>query len=374
MNGPSDATRAARRRRAEGTIDSFSGVRLSIARRLAVMAKTELADKVHVTPSAITQLERGEFRPTTVVASRLALALGVPVDFFAASTASQPIPASAAHFRSVRSTPANRREQALAFAELSLELCTAIEDWVDLPRVDLPELGEHNLQTTDGATAAAAAARAALDVAPGPVPHVVRLLEARGVLVLTLPEHLLDRRVDAFSTSAGHRPLVLLSPMKDDKARSRFDAAHELGHLLLHHDVEPGSRIVESQAQNFAAAFLAPPEQIVDDLPRRVNWETLLRAKRKWGISLRALIYRSHTLGLITDSAFRRANIQLSKWGNPERGPIGPPESPGMLGRATDLLIHAGTSIDALADHAGMPAAHTQQLVASATDARPIVG
>jgi Zn-dependent peptidase ImmA (M78 family) len=158
------------------------------------------------------------------------------------------------------------------------------------------------------------------------------------VLALALPDHLVDRRVDAFSTSAPHRPVVLLSPMKDDQARSRFDAAHELGHLLLHHDVEPGSRIVEGQAQNFAAAFLAPAEEIVDDLPRRVDRDALLRAKRRWGISLRALIYRAHALGVITESAFRRANIQLSTWGNPERGPLGPPESPGLLGRATSCL------------------------------------
>lgn len=337
------------------------------------MPKAELAGRVHVTPSAITQLERGDFRPTTIVAARLALALGVPLDFFSSLISAAPIPASSAHFRSLRSTPANRREQALAFAELAMELCVAIEDWVDLPAVKLPELDGHDLSTAAGAAAAAAAARAALDVTPGPVPHVVRLIEAHGVLVLALPDHLVDRRVDAFSTSAAHRPIVLLSPMKDDKARSRFDAAHELGHLLLHHDVEPGSRIVESQAQNFAAAFLAPAEEIVEDLPRRVDWDALLRAKRRWGISLRALIYRAHTLGVITESAFRRANIQLSTWGNPERGPLGPPESPGLLGRATDLLAGAGTSIGDLAHHAGMPAEQARYLIAAATDQRPVL-
>lgn len=334
------------------------------------MPKTDLAARVHVTPSAITQLERGDFRPTTVVAARLSLALGVPLEFFS-SSAAEPIPASAAHFRSLRSTPANRREQALAFAELALELCIAIEDWVDLPPVSLPELGGHNLATAAGAASAAAAARSALGVVPGPVPHAVRLLESCGVLVLTLPDHLLDRRVDAFSTGVARRPLVLLSPMKDDKARSRFDAAHELGHLLLHHDVEPGSRIAESQAQNFAAGFLAPADEIVDDLPRRVDWEALLRAKRKWGISLRALVYRAHTLELITDSAFRRANIQLSKWGHPERGPLGPPESPSILGRATRLLGEAGTSIEMIAHHASLPLEQAQQLVAAATNDRP---
>lgn len=191
------------------------------------------------------------------------------------------------------------------------------------------------------------------------------------MLVLRLPDDCVDRRVDAFSTRATTRPLVLLSPMKDDKARSRFDAAHELGHLVMHPDVEPGSKIVESQAQAFAAEFLMPADEVRADLPQRVDWERLHAAKRRWGTSLRALVYRAHALGLLSEPAYRRANMQLAQDGNPEAGPLGPPESPTLLGSAAQLLADHGTAVDQLAGAARLPLQRVHHVLLAGSDTRP---
>jgi Zn-dependent peptidase ImmA (M78 family)/transcriptional regulator with XRE-family HTH domain len=375
---PNDRSLAARQRRALGTVDTFSGARLSIARRLARLPRTELAAMAGISPAAITQLERDQIRPTTTVAAQLSLALGVPAEFLRYAGAPQSIPASAAHFRSLRSTPAMSRDQALAFAELGLEVLTAIEDFVDLPAVSLPELdlallSSARLGSADGVATAADQARTALGLAAGPVPHVVRLLEAHGVFVLRLPGDLVDHRVDAFSTNAGPRPAVLLSTEKDDKARSRFDAAHELGHLLLHHDAEPGSKVIENEAHAFAAAFLTPADQVTEDLPRRLDWPAFYRAKRRWGVSLRALVYRAHDLKLLNDSAYRRANVELASRGNPEPGPLGPPESPSLLGTAVTMLADSGITVADLARHARLPVPQVEAVVAAATDRRPAI-
>jgi Zn-dependent peptidase ImmA (M78 family)/transcriptional regulator with XRE-family HTH domain len=371
MIPPQDRAAAARRRRAQGTVDSFSGSRLAIARRMARLPRTELAAKLGISPTAITQLEREQIRPTTTVAAELCLALGVPADFLLRSVSAQHIPASTVHFRSLRATPALSRDQAIAFAELGLEILTVIEDYIDLPPVTLPEIDVSHCDTPEGLADAARQAREALGVVDGPVPHVVRLLEAHGVFVLRLPDDLVDRRVDAFSTTAASRPVVLLSPLKDDRARSRFDAAHELGHLLLHHDAEPGSKVIENQAHTFAAAFLTPADQIIDDLPRRLDWPTFYRAKRRWGVSLKALVYRAHSLNLLSDSAYRRANVQLAEWGNPEPGPLGPPESPSLLGTAVSMLADAGVTIEDIAQHASLPVERVHQIVEAGTDRRP---
>ena len=371
MSAPGERAAAARRRRAQGTVDTFSGARLGIARRIARLPRTELAALVGISPAAITQLERDLIRPTTTVAAQLSLALGVPGDFLVRSVSSYPIPASCAHFRSLRSTPAMSRDQALAFAELGLEVLAAVEDFADLPEVRLPQLDASHIDTPDALAQAARQARDALSVANGPVPHVVRLLEAHGVFVLRLSDQLVDPRVDAFSTTAASRPVVLLSPLKDDKARSRFDAAHELGHLLLHHDAEPGSKVIENQAHAFAAAFLTPADQVAEDLPRRLDWAAFHAAKRRWGVSLKALVYRAHSLKLISESSYRRANIQLAEWGNPEPGPLGPPESPSLLGTAIDMLSEIGVTIHDIAEHASLPVDRVLHIVGAATDRRP---
>nr|WP_281387156.1 ImmA/IrrE family metallo-endopeptidase [Jiangella mangrovi] len=199
---------------------------------------------------------------------------------------------------------------------------------------------------------------------------MVRLLEAHGIVVLRLPREI-DHRVDAFSTEAGHRPLVLLSPVKDDRARSRFDAAHELAHLVMHQDVDPGSKIVERQADTFASEFLAPSTELEPELPRRVDWDALAQAKTKWGISLAALVHRAHRLGLWGEHAYRRANQHLAALGYPEPTPLGPPESPYLLGAAVELLSDAGTTIDDLAVAGRLPVGQIEEIVAAGSETRP---
>jgi Zn-dependent peptidase ImmA (M78 family)/transcriptional regulator with XRE-family HTH domain len=366
----SPARLAARRRRAAGTATDFDGARLALARRLARQPRTALAARTSVTAAAITQYERGQARPTAPVLAELSLALGVPAEFFRHGQPVQALSSNAAHFRSLRATPALARDQALAFAELAVAVVEAVEQYVDLPAVDLPEFPVAADAPATAVAEAARATRAHFQLAPGPVSHVVRLLEAYGVLVLRLPDDLVDRRVDAFSTRATTRPLVLLSPMKDDKARSRFDAAHELGHLVMHPDVEPGSRIVENQAHAFAAEFLMPASQISGELPHRLDWEGLHAAKRRWGVSLRALVYRAHALEVMSEAAYRRANVQLAQQGNPEAGPLGPPEAPSLLGSAQQLLAEHGMTIEQLAVAARLPLEQVHHVLRAGSDTR----
>jgi hypothetical protein len=205
------------------------------------------------------------------------------------------------------------------------------------------------------------------------VPNLVRLLEAHGVLVVRL-DHDDLRRVDAFSHHHGHRAVVLLNPAKNDKARSRFDAAHELGHLVVHHDIEAGSRLVENQANAFAAEFLAPAAEIETDLPATIDWPALQKLKRRWGISLKALVMRARTLDRFTDATYQRAMRQLAGFGLPEPGPLGPPEVPVLLPRAMDLL-GGPAALRRVAADAGLPVAVVERVwrAAGGDDQRPAV-
>jgi Zn-dependent peptidase ImmA (M78 family)/transcriptional regulator with XRE-family HTH domain len=373
MTDGSTRVSAARRRRSSGVAEDFDGRRLAVARRLACMPRSELARRIEVTPAAVTQYERGLARPTVTVLNRVALALGMSREFFSRGLDIPEVRSSTAHFRSLRSTPANRRDQALAFGELSLAVLDLIERYVDLPPVRLPSVELPGQPSEADIVDVAGRVRRDMRVAPGPVPHVVRLLEAHGVLVVRLPVEGFDPRVDAFSSSetASGRPLVLMSPLKDDKARSRFDASHELGHLVMHAGIEPGSTVIESQAMAFAAEFLMPRAEIEDSLPSRVDWERFHALKRHWGVSLRALVYRAHTLGRLSDVSYRRANRQLRSWGYPEPGPLGPPESPSVLGAAAELLEQSGTRLASLAEAARIPPESLRAVLAAGRGDKP---
>lgn len=210
-----------------------------------------------VTPAAISQLECGDANPTDAKVDLMALALGVPVEFLR-------MPMEEIHegfFRSLQKSSVAQRRRARSLAHLVHDLAIEPSGDVLLADVSLPlfpveTLDERSPLVADGARKV----RAAWGVAPGPIPDVVGLLEAHGVLVLRLP---LDAsEVDAFSLPSADRPVVVLGTDKGDRARSRFDAAHELGHLVMHGESVWGVKEVENQAHKFAAECLMPAAEI----------------------------------------------------------------------------------------------------------------
>lgn len=347
----------------------FDPQRLTLARRLRGLRRTELARRIAVTPAAVSQYERGQTRPTLPAVASMALALGLPPEFFTLSRPLQPGAASSPHFRSLRTTTQLDRDQALAFAELSADILTELERHVVLPELLLPDLRVPGQLEPAGIAALAAQSREYFKLEPGPVPHVVRLLEAAGVLVLRLPRA--SEQVDAFSAHFPSRPVVLLNPAKQDAARSRFDAAHELAHLVLHFDAEPGSRLVENEADGFAADFLMPAAEIAGELPRKLDWEMLFWLKQRWGVSLKALVYRAHHLGIIGDTAYRRGMEQLRAWGYPEPTPLRTSESPGLLALARDAMRESGQGIAEMAATLHLPPEVLTEVIDCGSDQRP---
>src|SRR5690606_25667883 len=70
------------------------------------------------------------------------------------------------------------------------------------------------------------------------------------------------------------------------------------------------------------------------------RWEQLFNLKRRWKVSVRAIIYRAHSLGLIDSRQYRSANIYLSKIGRAEPlDEILEMESPILLNDTFDLLL-----------------------------------
>ncbi|MFC7279230.1 XRE family transcriptional regulator [Paractinoplanes rhizophilus] len=333
-------------------VAAFQANALTLGRRWRHLTKKELAERTGVTAAAVSQYELGQARPSAGVLGRLALALALPVEFFAAGFPTPATPGHA-HFRSLRATTQAERDQALAFGEIAWRVIDVVDRYVHLPELRLPQLDLPDPATPAAIEAAALDARSAFGLGDEPIPHVTRLLETHGVVVLTLPDG--SDRVDAFSHWYGRWPFVFASPTKNDKARSRMDAAHELAHLLLHHDAEPGSQILERQATTFASQFLAPTMLLRDELPSRLDFERLHELKRRWGMSLKALVYRGHAMGIYRDHTYRRGMSLLAEWGYPEPGDLGPREAPSLMSRAGQLLTSRGISLDELAGRAALP-------------------
>jgi Zn-dependent peptidase ImmA (M78 family) len=151
---------------------------------------------------------------------------------------------------------------------------------------------------------------------------MVRLLEAKGVRVFSLAEECLE--VDAFSFWRGNRPLVFLNTMKSAE-HSRFDAAHELGHLVLHPHGQPNGRQAEREANTFAGAFLMPRSSLLAYAPRSATLPDLIRAKSIWKVSPAALAYRMREAGILSEWYYRALCVEIQKFGYRQVEPNGQP-------------------------------------------------
>ena len=324
----------------------FDGARLTLARHLAGIRKSELAVLIEKSATAVAAWESGAKHPTAATVAQLALSLSVDPGFFAIRPENVAAISATPHFRSLRSTSQRARDQAYAYGQLSVDIASSLERHVEFPDPDMPSLPVSS-DDLDGDTPERAAqlVRKEWGIEAGPAGHLVRLLENHGVLVIFSPPQ--TASVDAYSFNSKLRPVVLLNPIKRDYYRQRFDVAHELGHLIMHSDAEPGSRIVEDQAHRFAAELLMPVDQIRDFLPASMGgnvWQTLARLKEQWGVSIQALLYRARWLGRLSDVSYRNAMTTISArgWRRNEPGLVSAIEQPSLLPRAMELLTQEG--------------------------------
>jgi Zn-dependent peptidase ImmA (M78 family) len=146
------------------------------------------------------------------------------------------------------------------------------------------------------------------------------LLESKGVRVFSLA---IDaKEVDAFSMWYGGKPFVFLNTFKSAE-HCRFDAAHELGHLVLHRHGQCQGSELEREANAFASAFLMPRKSVLSNGPRQATLPGLVQHKKYWTVSVAALNYRLHALGMTTDWTYRTLCIQLAEAGYRIREPEG---------------------------------------------------
>jgi Zn-dependent peptidase ImmA (M78 family) len=187
-----------------------------------------------------------------------------------------------------------------------------------------------------------------------PIANVVELLERNGIVVWRMP---IDFEIiEAFSDYRLPNPVVVLGSEPGSFFRSRVDAAHELGHLLMHPDLHPSTLVKregvqpwEEQAHHFARAFLLPAQEFRLQI-RRPSLETFKALKSRWGTPISVQITRCLDLDLVNDDQAARLSLDLSQRGWRGVEPLDdsiPEELPTLMSGALRSLVDAKTqSID----------------------------
>ena len=340
----------------------FNNLRLDLARKRRRVTARILAQEAGITPVTLSRILNGMHEPDDMVVAALAAALQYPVEFFSLDDVDE-IDVRAASFRSLTSMTARERDASLAAGSLAFE----IGDWVNkrfkLPEADLIDLGHER----DPANAARVL-RQYWSIGEKPIGNIVHFLETKGVRVFSLSEN--TKNVDAFSCWRNAEPFIFLNTYKTTE-RSRFDATHELGHLVLHKHGGPNQRDAENQANLFASSFLMPRADVISCVPYAPDLKTVIHAKKKWGVSASALSYRLHKLGLITDWQYRTFMIQLNSDYN-KKEPNGlPAEKSHVWKTVLQELWRDGKTIDLIGQDLKVPPEEVRSLLFGLTMEAP---
>lgn len=283
---------------------NLNATRLEFARRRRGKTQIEIAKAAGVSVRTIKAYEAGEKSPSADTLNLLATAVEFPVEFLTDPANLEMVDVEVVSFRSLKSLTARKRDGGLAAATLAATLNEWLEQRFRLPAPDLPDDLE-----AEHPEVAAEALRRRWGLGEAPIANMVHLLEAHGVRVFSLVEDC--HELDAFSTWLDGTPFVFLNTMKSAE-RSRMDAAHELGHLVLHRTRRPQGKEAEDEAKRFGAALLMPRASLIAVRLPTLTIPPLIEYKRVWGVALTALVLRLHRLGRLSDWQYRSLFVELS--------------------------------------------------------------
>lgn len=286
-------------------VNGFQSERLVQARLSRGLTQTALAVMVGRSSGTVSKWEKGEQAPEMDGLESLAARLSMPASWFL-----RPIPKygdQVCFFRSNASLTKEAQSISLIRLKWLNEVSLSLQKWIDWPVVDIPCLEKSDHRTISDAEIeeAAIACRKSWGLGLGPISDVLLVLENAGVVCVR--EELGFAKMDGASKwfETDGRPYVFLAADKANGVRSRFDAAHELGHLVLHRNVsglEFSKRYpeIERQAHLFAGAFLLPAESFAAEISNP-SLDTFLALKMRWRVSIGAMIMRCKGLGIIDD-------------------------------------------------------------------------
>lgn len=341
----------------------FNGQRLKEALQFREKKMTELADETGISKQSLSLYANDGNVPPFDNVIKIARALDFPTDFFMSEdlcTAST----GNTYFRSQASATKKSRNAQKIKLEYVSKMYEVILNYMNVPELNIPDTSAINvpedIANVDSDRAVneieklAKLVREHWNLGNGPIDNLQYALQSNGIIVTGFRD--VDTDIDAFSqqiTIDGKVVYIIaLAIGSKPIERLRFDMAHELGHILMHMWGEDNEDISkdefnarEKQANMFASALLLPNETFsksVSAYPTNIDY--YLALKKKWKVSMQAMMYRARQLNIISTNQFQYMMRTMSKNGNRT---YEPGDKPGEIGdtifqAALDMLFEGG--------------------------------
>lgn len=329
-------------------VKNFNGQRLRQARLYNGLSINDLAEILGVTKQAISQYETQNVTPEFEKMRILTEKLKFPSSYFFQKDIYD-VNTKTTYFRALLSANKNARlQQQVKLKHLAI-IYQVLSKYLEFPILNIPKFKYDNKLDFEQI---ALELRNYWNIGEKPIDNISHLLERNGIIVASYPVN--QNNIDAYSqkikVEGNDRYIIVLSNDKNLAARSNFDAAHELGHILLHDwniDIEELSREdfkqQEREANYFAAAFLLPKNAFLRDIslyPRDLKY--YIELKKKWKVSISAMLIRANRLGVLTDNQYQYLMKQMAINNWRKREPLDNvliKQEPILLNKSIEILM-----------------------------------
>jgi Zn-dependent peptidase ImmA (M78 family)/transcriptional regulator with XRE-family HTH domain len=324
--------------------------RIKEAREARGYSLDAFADALGVSRQAVAQYEIGQIVPSSDVMSRIIALTSQPPAFFI--TQPRRVSDSISPFwRSLKRMEDHHRRRISRRLQWVNDISEYISRFIHLPDVNLPPLEfDPTIEDDDEIEAAAMRVRDLWSLGRGPIHELAAVFEDNGILLVHEPAGCDD--MDAVSCWQGGRPFIIFSSAVLSGPRSKYNLAHELGHLVLHAGVIVTARNldkIERQANRFAGAFLLPSDAFAKEiLGTSINYFKFL--KERWGVSIASMIYRCKDLGVFSKAQHAYLMRQMNARGIRAVEPMDdlfPAGHPSILAEAIKMLVNNGVQTKA---------------------------
>ncbi len=282
---------------------------LTLAREVRGMTQTQLAQESGIGQTKISRYEGNLANVDNEDLWDIADALEFPEAFFLQSGQRFGAESTEVFHRRRRSVSARDIRRIDGLVNLHRISCERLlQAFQQIKPLTVPSLSTNDFDTIDDI---AYAVRSFWKIPGGPIKNLIARLEQASCLVFSMDFEI--DKIDEVVQWIPPSPPIILVNSSAPADRTRLSLAHALGHLVMHRNELPYKEM-EHEANQFAAAFLMPEHDIIDEL-KPVTIQHMLELKQYWKVSMQALIYRAKELEVISERRFTSLFQQLSRFG-----------------------------------------------------------
>ena len=294
--------------------------RFRLARGMTLMQLSAAIDHL-VSSTSLSKYERGAAQPSAKILNRIAAAYGIKsAQLWGEPTCN--VESIAFRKRSKLGIKEERQIKAFVAEEIEKRVWL-LEQFPEQNTFELP-IRKIKINELIDVEEAACKLRKTLNLGIDPIGNLTSVLEDQGVFIIEVNA---SESFDGFSSivqydDKNHSTGVIAIRLGIPGDRQRLTLTHELGHLIL--DIKDGIDH-EDTAFRFGAAFLAPAEQLYKDVGRQsqnVHKDELCYLKKKYGMSIQAMLFRLKDLKIITNSYYEWWCIEINRLGWRKHEPV----------------------------------------------------